>query len=158
MNFDQLTSGLWQIYIKHTNKNIQQKIGSITSLRCRKLIIAAGTLGSTELLKRSEETSNNNLAFSSTLGERFSGNGDMLATITNRCHRVNSVASEYVAPEKREVGPTITGMIDYRLDNCLEFPMVIQDLSVPNILQRLLSESTAFAQTMHGLTLSLIHI
>jgi len=150
LHFDTNSDDLWQVHIRHTDENIQRKIGSITTLQCRKLIIAAGTLGSTELLKRSEVVSKAGLTFSCMLGERFSGNGDMLATITDRSQRVNSVASEYTAPDKRNVGPTITGMLDYRSDEF--FPMVIQDLSVPNILQRLLSESTAFTQTIHALT------
>ena len=148
--FDKLSDGRWELLIKHTEKNMHKHFPKTTKLRCSKLIIAAGTFGTTELLLQSQLNSENNLSFSSQLGNRFTGNGDMLITISNRSNKVNSVASEKKVPGLRNVGPTITGMIDYRNSEC--HSVAIQELSVPAILHRLTSESTTLSQTISSIT------
>lgn len=150
LDFEKLNNDTWQLNVIHTDDRQQRRIKKTMTIRCSKLIVAAGTLGSTELLMRSEKKSNGSLTFSSHLGQRFSGNGDMLANITNRTHRVNSIASEYQSPAKRTVGPTITGMIDLRGTECGE--VAIQELAVPAVLHRLISEAAAFTQTIDAIT------
>jgi len=149
-SFDKLNDGRWELLLNHTDQKMNRHFTEETRLRCSKLIVAAGTLGSTELLLQSELHSKNNLRFSERVGSRFSGNGDMLATISNRSEIANSVASEKKAPGARNVGPTITGMIDFRGSGAGD--VAIQELSVPAILHRLTTEATAFSQTVDSIT------
>ena len=77
------------------------------------VVLAAGTLGSTEILLRSRARG---LAVSSRLGDRFTGNGDVLAF----AHGVGGDppplrgigAGRRPVTEASAVGPCITGMID----------------------------------------------
>jgi cholesterol oxidase len=75
------------------------------------VVLAAGTLGSTEILLRSEREG---LAVSPRLGQRFSGNGDVLAfayDVTGAPVRGIGLGRRQVTAENA-VGPVITGMID----------------------------------------------
>ncbi|MFT6309303.1 MAG: choline dehydrogenase-like flavoprotein/pimeloyl-ACP methyl ester carboxylesterase [Halioglobus sp.] len=149
LSIDKQASDVWELTCTYTDASMQKHLLEPVRLRCRKLIIAAGTLGSTELLLRSEQDSNTRLRFSDRLGERFSGNGDMIATISDRNTSVNSVANESIAPNSRGIGPTITGMLDLRSSDA---PLVIQELAVPAVLRRLLIQTTAFTQTISAIT------
>jgi len=80
-------------------------------VRARRVILAAGTLGSTEILQRSRD---NKLSLSNQLGSRFSTNGDALAFGYGQRNKVQgvavtpSVAGDVDKAEQR-VGPTIVG-------------------------------------------------
>ena len=67
---------IWQLHVAHTDDATRKRQGAPAVLRARKLILAAGTFGSTEILLRSRDRG---LALSAALGSRFSGNGDVLA-------------------------------------------------------------------------------
>ena len=149
LSFDKLESGIWELTCTYTDASMQKHLAKPVTIRCHKLVIAAGTLGSTELLLRSQKYTQNGLRFSECVGDHFSGNGDMIATISDNDRAINSVASENVAPCKRDIGPTITGMIDLRET---ETPAVIQELAVPSILRRVLIQTTAFTQTISAIT------
>lgn len=73
------------------------------------VVLAAGVLGSTEILLRSRRDANG-LSFSETLGTRFSANGDSICFAYDCADEVNAVGTA----EPGDVGPTITGMIDDR--------------------------------------------
>jgi len=76
------------------------------------VILGAGTLGSTEILLRSKAVG---LPLSSKLGERFSGNGDVLGFAYNNDTTVNMVGFGNRPPHTMDpVGPTITSVIDLR--------------------------------------------
>jgi cholesterol oxidase len=110
-----------------------------TFLTADRVVIAAGTLGSTEILLRSRVRG---LPLSAALGTRFSGNGDVLAFGYNNDQPIDGIglgerAQAYdhrVGPE-RPVGPTITGLIDLRATGPaaadLEAGMVIEEGSIP---------------------------
>ncbi len=149
LSFDKLESGLWELTCTYTDEPMQKHLQEFVKIRCEKLVIAAGTLGSTELLLRSQKHSKSNLQFSDHLGKHFSGNGDMIANISDNKRSVNAVASESVAPSKRNIGPTITGMIDLRESDT---PAVVQELAVPALLRRVLVQTTAFTQTIDAIT------
>lgn len=65
---------LWQVSVKDT------ATGKIRTLTAKMVILAAGTLGSTEILLRSRSDA---LQFSQTLGHQFSTNGDVWAFAYN---------------------------------------------------------------------------
>lgn len=96
------------------------------------VVLAAGTLGSTEILLRSKEAG---LALSDKLGHGFTGNGDVLAFGYNNDEEINGVGFGQQSPEGREpVGPTITGIIDAREKTDLDAGMVIEEGAVPGAL------------------------
>jgi choline dehydrogenase-like flavoprotein len=101
---------LWVLRVVHTNPRLQDREIKHFHIRARKLILSAGTLGSTEILLRSRDES---LAFSPRLGERFSCNGDNIAAVHRMAQPVNPSASPDtpVTDPGRAVGPTITAAI-----------------------------------------------
>src|SRR6187402_1160193 len=73
--------------------------------------IAAGTLGSTEILLRSHARG---LPLSSAVGTRFSGNGDVLGFAYHTSDRVDGISTGSHSPAQPAVGPCITSIIDMR--------------------------------------------
>jgi pimeloyl-ACP methyl ester carboxylesterase len=135
-------SDAWVLDVVHTDADLRARQGGPFQLVARKVILAAGTFGSTEILLRSRS---DELSFSPLLGQRFSSNGDMIAVAYNQHSdqatpdvEVNAIADERVPPDKREVGPTITGAIDLRASN--ETKVVIEELAVPGPLRRVFEE------------------
>jgi cholesterol oxidase len=81
-------------------------------IRADTVILAAGTLGSTEILLRSRERG---LSLSRRLGSGFTGNGDVVALGYNNDKPVRAVGFGAKPPaEPAPVGPTISGFIDER--------------------------------------------
>ena len=99
------------------------------TIRAGSVFLAAGTLGSTEILLRSRERHGLNL--SETLGHRFSGNGDAIGFSYNGLERVNAFGSGPVVPADASVGPTIAGMLDERTSDS---HLMIQEGAVPGAL------------------------
>lgn len=105
------------------------------------VVLAAGTLGSTEILLRSRSSE---LPLSSELGRHFTGNGDVLAFGYNNDVRINGVGlGAHPAGEPDPVGPTITGIIDMRRTSRLEDGMVIEEGAIPGLLSGFLPEVLA---------------
>ncbi|MCB9703389.1 MAG: GMC family oxidoreductase [Myxococcales bacterium] len=94
------------------------------------VILAAGALGSTEILLRSKEAG---LPLSDRLGERFSGNGDVIGFGYNTARRVEAIGWG-PADEGPVIGPLLTAMIDRSGQERLEDGMVIQDGAIPGAL------------------------
>ena len=97
------------------------------------VVLAAGALGSTQILLRSHA---NGLALSPALGRRFSSNGDLLGFGYNTSIQTNSAGFGLNVPLAGEarVGPTITGMADYRANPSLSQRYLIEDGAVPRAL------------------------
>ncbi|MBV9729073.1 MAG: alpha/beta fold hydrolase [Pseudonocardiales bacterium] len=96
------------------------------------VVLAAGTLGSTEILLRSAE---NGLPLSDHVGARLTGNGDVIAFSYNGDHEVSGVGWGHRSNgEVGPVGPCITGMIDSRDQPDLEQGLVIEEGSLPGAL------------------------
>ena len=96
------------------------------------VVLAAGTLGSTEILLRSKAAG---LSASDKLGYGFTGNGDVLAFGYNNDDEINGVGfGQRNADDMQPVGPTITGIIDARLKENLEVGLVIEEGAVPGAL------------------------
>ena len=94
------------------------------------MVGAAGAFGSTEILKRSQSSE---FTFSSQLGARFSTNGDLLAAAYAQKGSVNAVATEIRPFAKRNIGPTITGLIDQRRG---AEGVVIEEFAIPGSLRK----------------------
>jgi len=105
------------------------------SVRAAIVILAAGTLGSTEILLRSRDSG---LPMSPRLGHRFTGNGDVFALAYNGTAPIDGVGAGFRRPDlHHQVGPCITGMIDLR-DGPQEEQMIIEEGSIPGALSRVI--------------------
>ena len=136
--------GAWEAQVWHTDATLRKRMARGHWVRAGRIILAAGSLGSTEILLRSQTSS---LQFSQQLGQGFSGNGDVLAMAYDADQRVNGVADEDTAPDQRRVGPTITSMLDLRATRQL----VVQDLAVPGPLRRLFEEAVTTCDLLQRL-------
>ena len=89
------------------------------------VILAAGTLGTNEILLRSKAAG---LSLSDQLGRHFSGNGDVLGFGYNNDAPINMVGFGARRPGQLDpVGPTITTAIDLREQPTLEDGRIIEE-------------------------------
>lgn len=127
---ERLADGRWMI---HTLARPDAQTTVRGQVIAGSVVLAAGALGSTQILLRSRA---NGLPLSPTLGTRFSSNGDLLGFGYNTAIQTNSNGFGLGTPlagEKR-VGPTITGMADYRANPTRAQRYLIEDGAVPHAL------------------------
>ncbi|TPJ52335.1 alkaline phosphatase D family protein [Mesorhizobium sp. B2-6-4] len=138
-------AGGWIVNSVYTNATLRARDGEVLKVRARKVVLAAGTLGSTEIMLRSR---NIGLQVSGgQLGKRCSTNGDMLVADYGTMASVNTVANDAIQPSKRAIGPTITGIIDLRETA----GVLIEEMSVPAGLRIAFAEIFATVNTLHTL-------
>jgi len=143
------SAGGWRV-------RVQIEDGSERMVEAGSVVLAAGTLGSTEILLRSRASG---LGVSPALGHRFSGNGDMVALTYNADVDVNAIGFGKLDPNGREpVGPCSTGLIDARGGRPIEEGMIMVDGAAPGAFAKwlpallaALSETTG-QDTDHGLS------
>ncbi|AUX45933.1 choline dehydrogenase [Sorangium cellulosum] len=107
------------------------------------VILAAGALGSTEILMRSRDAGK--LTVSGRLGHAFGGNGDMVGFGYNGTPEIRSVGlgqkgledSRPPGPE-RAIGPCITSVIDMRGSSDIQNDMIIEEGVIPGALAQIL--------------------
>ncbi|HEX2545327.1 MAG TPA: GMC family oxidoreductase N-terminal domain-containing protein [Ramlibacter sp.] len=131
----------WEVETVYTNESVRLRHGPAW-IKAKKVILAAGTLGSTEILLRSRCDA---LRFSDTLGTRFSCNGDNLVALHDGPREVHATDDEHRPLHRREVGPTITGVVE--LEGAL-----LQEFAVPAPLKRFFEETVTTTNLLHGLT------
>ena len=118
------------------------------TVRASVVILSAGTLGSTEILLRSQQ---NGLTTSDMLGKRFSGNGDVLGFAYNTDRQINSVGYGNKEPGMFDpVGPCITGVIDLRGQDNLNDGMIIEEGVIPGALSVTLPAAFAVQAKLVG--------
>ncbi len=124
--------GHWRVYYRLTGMGRELFDAPLQFLTADHVILAAGSLGSTELLLRSRAAG---LPVSGELGKHFSGNGDVMAFGYNLDVPVNGVGHGDHPPKDAEpVGPNITGVIDLRDTEYVDEGMVIEEGGVPAAL------------------------
>ncbi|HHT9120404.1 MAG TPA: FAD-dependent oxidoreductase [Candidatus Hypogeohydataceae bacterium YC41] len=89
------------------------------AFKAQKVVIAAGSLGSTKLLLRCKDDPDSLPNLSDKLGERFSGNGDFQGFAYNCDVTVNS-----------SVGPTITSEVDFNPVKSI----IVEEGGIPDVL------------------------
>lgn len=140
------TGPAWHLHVVHTDEPLRRRQGAATVIRARRVVLAAGTFGSTEILLRSRS---DGLRLSHKLGHHVSANGDLIAAAYAGKHEANCAGDEDLDPRRvpaaAQVGPTITGMVDLRATD----GMLIQDLAVPGPLRPLLEQSVTTACAIH---------
>lgn len=95
------------------------------------VVVAAGTLGSTEILLRSQAKG---LALSSRLGQRFSANGDIIAFGYGAKVPVNAVGVGFPAKVAMEVGASVSAQLEFRDGERLENQLCVQEGVLPSAL------------------------
>ncbi|MYM64557.1 alpha/beta fold hydrolase [Pseudomaricurvus sp. HS19] len=136
----------WQLEVVHTSSERRQQQSAPLRIRCGKVILAAGALGSTEILLRSQS---DQLRLSPQLGQRFSANGYQQASLYNQHEEVNAVAGEETAAHERRVGPTSTGIIDLRHQ---KEGLLLRDQTITSPLRRFYEEVTTTLDCLERLT------
>ena len=127
---EHLPDGRWNVHIITRQDGAPAVHGVVTA---GSVVLAAGTLGSTQVLLRSRAMG---LALSPALGTRFSSNGDLLGFGYNASVQTNSAGFGLNAPlaGQARVGPTITATADYRANPTLSQRYLIEDGAVPHAL------------------------
>ena len=123
--------GAWQVEARPSGSKTNGKGGGDQILlEADVVILAAGTLGSTEILLRSAEAG---LAVSDRLGQRFSANGDIIAFGYGGSQVVNAIGVGHPSKiEGFEVGSSVTGQLEYRDSDNLDFEYAVQDGAMPS--------------------------
>lgn len=139
----------WIIRLRRTASEKTPLQDEVFHLKARDVILAAGTLGSTEILKRSRDR--DRLRVSGELGKNFSGNGDAIAFGFARKQPVHAIGKPDQHGGPYEVGPTITGIVRTGvLDQDRKWQkLTIEDAALPTSLRRLFGElltTAAFLQ------------
>ena len=96
--------------------------GELETLFSRRVVLSAGTLGSTELLLRCRDEIGCLPRVSRQLGKRFSGNGDFVAIVNTGAYAADS-----------NYGPVITRYVDYGLEQPTEGKpsFILEDAAYP---------------------------
>jgi cholesterol oxidase len=105
---EKLAGGGWRVALRRSDDKSSEQLAVTADI----VILAAGTLGSTEILLRSREKG---LALSDQLGKRFSANGDIIAFGYGAKLPVNAVGvGEPSKVPGLEIGASVTGQIEVR--------------------------------------------
>ncbi len=142
-------SGKWIVHFEPIELG-RDKFGAPTLfVTADVVVLAAGTLGSTEILLRSREKG---LNVSDQLGARMTGNGDVLAFQYNTEREINGIGwGNRDGADVGPVGPCISGVIDIRADQTdVNQGMVIEEGSIPGALAELLPAAFAAGYALGG--------
>ena len=138
----------WAVFFGLTTPSRPLEEQPLRKLRARNVILAAGALGSTEILMRSRERCRD-LRLSKCLGERFSANGDMISALCGQNKRVNAAPKESTNYRERKVGPTITAIA--HSDGTRQERIVIEELAIPAPLRRVFEEVVTTSAMLEAL-------
>jgi len=117
-------------------------------LRADVVILAAGSLGSTEILMRSTAAG---LPVSNALGRRFSTNGDFIGFGYNCDVPIDGVGFGHRPPKgRRSVGPCISSVIDLREEDDPDVGVVLEDGAIHGSFAWLLPVTFALGRMPFG--------
>ncbi len=124
-----LPGGGYQLAVRHRGGKRGTEV-SWRTVNARRVVLAAGCLGSTGLLLRSQTP---RLRFSRQLGQHFSGNGDFFALAYNLEEVANFNGWGVGTPEQYHVrgGPTITSFFKMNQDQPLNQRLTFEEASMP---------------------------
>ncbi|MES2414707.1 MAG: alkaline phosphatase D family protein [Pseudomonadota bacterium] len=143
---DGTESPTWILDAVHTLPELRAREKGPLKIKALHVILAAGTLGSPEILMRSRS---DRLSLSNTLGESFSCNGDNIAAVHGLKKEARGTANEHEALQARKVGPTITNMVGVRGGEAgTGARFWIQEFAVPAPLKRLFAELVTTGRTL----------
>lgn len=112
------------------------------------VILAGGTLGTTEILLRSKAKG---LAASAHVGQHFTGNGDVLGFSYDTDREIDGIGwGDRRGDDLPKVGPCITGIIDIRDTADVNDGMVIEEGSIPGGLRHVVPGAMALSDALLG--------
>jgi cholesterol oxidase len=120
--------GTWQVFAKAIgpDRGAMQDV----TLEAPVVVLAAGTLGSTEIMLRSREAG---LSVSDRLGQRFSANGDIIAFGYGSKSVVNGIGTGHPSKvEGIEVGAAVSGQLEFRDSEVLANELNVQEGALPS--------------------------
>ncbi|MCE5290721.1 MAG: GMC family oxidoreductase N-terminal domain-containing protein [Nocardiaceae bacterium] len=130
----ELSDGRWKV----TGVRRSGTRGTTTTpfeLRSKRVVLAAGTMGTNAILMRSQK---NGLNVSPRLGKNFSGNGDSFGIAYNTDRRTDTQAwstTEGGPRAQLKCGPSITSVMRFGADQAdLRKRFTVEDLSIPRAL------------------------
>lgn len=124
--------GGWKVWFRILDSGAEKFDAPESFITADRVFLGAGTLGSTEILLRSGLRG---LPLSERVGERCTGNGDVLAFVYGSDRPLHPVGfGLHPTHDERRVGPCITGLVDLRDTNELAFGTVIEEGSFPGAL------------------------
>lgn len=129
----------WAVHYYVTDSLEHLLLGKTKVVLADIVFLAAGTLGSTEILLRSKQKG---LPTSDMVGQRFSSNGDLLGFSYNGSSAINSMGAQ--PPRTSPSGPGITGIIDARSQDSVS-GYVIENATTPGGITLGLPEGFALA-------------
>jgi cholesterol oxidase len=128
---ERTADGAWRVHIERIG-NIARGESREVAIEANLVVLAAGALGSTEILLRSRERG---LALSDRLGARFSANGDIIAFGYGAATPINAIGVGHPAKvEGLAVGAAVSGQLDLCDPDCLANEMRIQEGALPSAL------------------------
>jgi cholesterol oxidase len=142
--------GRWLVHYRPLGVGREKLGGDYLLVSADVVVLAAGALGSTEILLRSRA---GGLSVSDRLGKAFTGNGDVLGFAYNSDVEISGVGAGNRTPGRPEnprPGPCITGVIDLRQQSQLDDGMVIEEGAIPGALAPLLPQALALAAAATG--------
>jgi len=140
--------GRWLVHYQLLDVGREKFAGPELFVSAEVVVLGAGTLGSTEILLRSRERG---LPTSDRVGERFTGNGDVLGFAYNAEQPVDGIGFGHRKPgHQAPVGPCITGIVDMREQAELGQGMVIEEGSIPGAVATFLPAALAAASDLFG--------
>lgn len=129
----QESNGRWRVHLQRLDGSTGP---ASLSVRADVVVLAAGTLGSTEILLRSRERG---LAVSDQIGRRFSANGDIIAFGYGANLPVNAIGVGHPAKvEGLHVGAAVSGQIEITDEDDLARSLTIQEGVLPSALAPIL--------------------
>ena len=121
------SDGEWEVHVRRLDG-----AGGDIKLRAAMVVLAAGTLGTTEILLRSRA---HGLALSDRVGERFSANGDIIAFGYGARDPVNAVGIGYPPKiEGVEIGAAVSGQLEIDDATTLANELRVQEGVLPSAL------------------------
>jgi cholesterol oxidase len=120
----------WIVRYRDANVRGRSK-APIRFVRAQIVVLAAGTLGTTEILLRSRE---HGLPLSDQVGEHFTGNGDVIAFAYDTDQAVHGIGVPYPADGRTAPGPCIAGLVDLR-DDTRRGGYIVEEGAVPSLLR-----------------------
>lgn len=131
---EKIAGDRWRVeYVRRNDDKTSEK-GSLTADH---VVLAAGSLGSTELLLRSRD---HGLSVSGRLGEGFSGNGDFYAVSYNGDDRTDIMGFGDHLHDKRaavKAGPSIISAIQYGVGEDFDQQFIVEDATLPRAAVKL---------------------
>ena len=138
-----LASGQWRVTLETSSQNTGPR-----TVTAALVVVAAGTLNSTEILMRSAAEG---LAISDRLGERFTSNGDAIAIAYNNGIPVNGIGRGH--PPKADVPPVgaaVSSLLDLRNTPDVREGLAIVECALPSSMAAILPALLAPGSAIFG--------